>query len=349
MASTAAHDASQSSGTGPAGGTFDIVQSYHAHLTSSPDIPMPIASIFALCDLITSVPSNTTSELSSLLNTYSAHLKESLPDPVPPTAGLDLFIKLVNSMQWDATSTSDFVAQKHKLVELAREYAEFTVPSCRERIVEQALPFIRDGAVILTHSYSRVVMQILLAAHKRRRGIRVYVTEARPSGLGLKTHARLVEAGVATIVITDSAAAALGEKIDFVLVGAEGVCESGGVLNAVGTLGVALVAKSFGKPFYVAAESYKFLRLFPLSQFDLAPSHPVLTFDKNGDQADAARQGGKSDQRGNKIMTTGMEKRNPAVDYTLPTYVTFIFSDVGALRPSGVGEALLAVYGGDAD
>lgn len=55
------------------------------------------------------------------------------------------------------------------------------------------------------------------------------------------------------------------------------------------------------------------------------------------------------------------------VDYTLPgqcciaschflslivlltELVTFIFSDVGSLRPSGVGDALLAVYGGNAD
>ena len=36
---------------------------------------------------------------------------------------------------------------------------------------------------ILTHSYSRVVTQALLHAHTRKR-ISVYVTEARPRGLG---------------------------------------------------------------------------------------------------------------------------------------------------------------------
>lgn len=36
---------------------------------------------------------------------------------------------------------------------------------------------------ILTHSYSRVVMKTLLRAHERKR-ISVYVTEARPRGLG---------------------------------------------------------------------------------------------------------------------------------------------------------------------
>jgi len=42
-----------------------------------------------------------------------------------------------------------------------------------------------------------------------------------------------------------------------VLVGADGVVESGGIINMMGTYQIALVAKSMNKPVYVAAESYK--------------------------------------------------------------------------------------------
>lgn len=51
-----------------------------------------------------------------------------------------------------------------------------------------------------------------------------------------------------------------------VLVGAEGVVENGGVINKLGTYQIALCAKMLNKPFYVAAESYKFARLYPLNQ-----------------------------------------------------------------------------------
>jgi translation initiation factor 2B subunit (eIF-2B alpha/beta/delta family) len=51
-----------------------------------------------------------------------------------------------------------------------------------------------------------------------------------------------------------------------VLLGAEGVVENGGVINKLGTYQIALCAKSLNKPFYVAAESYKFARLYPLNQ-----------------------------------------------------------------------------------
>jgi translation initiation factor eIF-2B subunit alpha len=37
---------------------------------------------------------------------------------------------------------------------------------------------------ILTHSYSRTVIQALLKAHQQNKRIKVYVAEARPQGLG---------------------------------------------------------------------------------------------------------------------------------------------------------------------
>ena len=46
-------------------------------------------------------------------------------------------------------------------------------------------------------------------------------------------------------------------------------------------------------------------------------------------------------------MTPEMEALNPLIDYTLPELVTFIVSDIGILTPSGVSDALLAVYGGN--
>ena len=60
--------------------------------------------------------------------------------------------------------------------------------------------------------------------------------------------------------------AALHCSVDLVLVGAEGVVENGGVINKLGTYQIALAAKCLNKPFYVAAESYKFARLYPLNQ-----------------------------------------------------------------------------------
>lgn len=87
------------------------------------------------------------------------------------------------------------------------------------------------------------------------------------------------------------------DNVDFVLVGSEAVVESGGLINAVGSNQMAIIAKAANKPFYALAErldrilcsskrdllqylcSYKFHRLFPLSQYDLPTHNPsILSF-----------------------------------------------------------------------
>ena len=170
---------------------------------------------------------------------------------------------------------------------------------------------VSDSPQILTHSFSRVVTQALLHAHARKR-ISVYVTEARPRGLGcadflfrprcyplfnsLKTYEILTAVGIPCTVVLDSAVAYVMDKVDFVLVGSEAVVESGGLINALGSNQMAIIAKAQNKPFYALAErwfprivtlhdelteaiSYKFHRSFPLSQYDL-PTHNsrILSF-----------------------------------------------------------------------
>ncbi|CAO1615730.1 unnamed protein product [Jaminaea pallidilutea] len=336
--------------------SFDIVAAYHRHLSSSPSLPHPIAAINALCDLITHSTSSisTVSELISLIQIHSTHLKSSLANPVPARAGTDLFSRFVISMDWrEDVVQGGFEGNKERLVQVAREYCDKTVPACRRRICQRSNVFIREGAVILTHSYSRVVMQLLLeAAHFHRNTISVYVTESRPGGLGLKTYQELTAAGIPATLVLDTAVGYVMNRVDAVLVGSEGVAESGGLLNAVGTYQLSLVAKSLGKPFYAAAESYKFLRLFPLSQSDLPTTKPILPLPAATKSTIATSTPTKQNQKashdsGAKIMTREQEELNPEVDYTPPEYVTAILSDVGVLTPGGVADALLTTFGGD--
>ncbi|KAJ4887546.1 NagB/RpiA/CoA transferase-like superfamily protein [Raphanus sativus] len=63
-------------------------------------------------------------------------------------------------------------------------------------------------------------------------------------------------------LLLDSAVAYSMDEVDMVFVGADGVVESGGVINMMGTYQIALVAHSMNKPVYVAAESYKDGKLF---------------------------------------------------------------------------------------
>lgn len=49
------------------------------------------------------------------------------------------------------------------------------------------------------------------------------------------------------------------DKVDFVLVGSEAVVESGGLVNAVGSNQIAIIARAANKPFYALAERYFYI------------------------------------------------------------------------------------------
>lgn len=72
----------------------------------------------------------------------------------------------------------------------------------------------------------------------------------------LKTYETLTAAGIPCTVVLDSAVAYVMDRVDFVLVGSEAVVESGGLINAVGSNQMAIIAKAASKPFYALAERY---------------------------------------------------------------------------------------------
>uniref|UniRef100_T1L061 EIF-2B GDP-GTP exchange factor subunit alpha n=1 Tax=Tetranychus urticae TaxID=32264 RepID=T1L061_TETUR len=131
------------------------------------------------------------------------------------------------------------------------------VVNCTQKIVKYGHPFIYEGSNILVHSYSPVVLETFLFVKK----------------LGKRfSH------GIQCSLILDAAIGHFIEKVDMVMVGADGVVENGGIINKIGTYPLALCAKAFNKPLYVLAESYKFIRHYPLNQADIP--QPIRGSDK---------------------------------------------------------------------
>ncbi|KAI0031832.1 IF-2B-domain-containing protein [Vararia minispora EC-137] len=341
---------------------FDIYATYQRAL-SDPKISAPLAAILALTELISRSEAGTMFELVKALNDGAEALSKRAPNPIGLNAGCELFIAFVTLFPHESASFPDL---KKELVRQGQEYASQAL-NFRAKVAEQTLGFIKDDSVILTHSYSRVVMQALLHAHKRKR-ISVYVTEARPRGLGLKTCDELTAAGIPCTVVLDSAIAYVMDKVDFVLVGSEAVVESGGLINAVGSNQMAVIAKAENKPFYALAESFKFHRLFPLSQYDLPTHKPgILSFPQPALSLEAklsASQGRPGPDPSSikpkmipaapqslpyteqRTMTPEQIAKNPDVDYTRPDLISLVFSDVGILTPEGVSQYLVGMFAG---
>lgn len=74
--------------------------------------------------------------------------------------------------------------------------------------------------------------------------------------VSLRTYGELTAAGIPCTIVLDSAVSYVMDKVDFVLVGSEAVVESGGLINAVGSNQIAIIAKAANIPFYALAERF---------------------------------------------------------------------------------------------
>ena len=142
---------------------------------------------------------------------------------------------------------------------------EEDIDVCR-RLGENGLTLVKPGFGLLTHCNAGQLATVrygtatapMYLGHARGYGFHVYCDETRPLLQGARlTSFELSSAGIDTTLICDNMAASVMKKglIDAVFVGCDRVAANGDAANKIGTLGVAILAKHFGIPFYVVAPS----------------------------------------------------------------------------------------------
>ena len=146
--------------------------------------------------------------------------------------------------------------------------------------------------------------------------------ETRPLLQGARLTAYELSAAGADVTLQcdDMAASAMAEGlIDIVITGADRIAANGDAANKIGTLGLAVLAKHYGIPFYIAA---------PFSTIDLA------TPDGSGivvEQRDASEVTELWYAR--RMAPEGVKVRNPAFDVTDHSLITGIITEKGIARP----------------
>ncbi|NXV96648.1 EI2BA factor, partial [Calonectris borealis] len=303
----------------------DLIETFRAQLRDDPDVASAVAAIRALLGFLKQDRGETIqglrSSLLAAINTLSR-----VDSSVAVSSGGELFLRFISLTSLEY---SDYSKCKEIMIERGEIFLR-KVSLSRNKIAKLCHPFIRDGARILTHAYSRVVLRVLEAAVESKKRFSVYVTESQPDQAGQvlinlqKMAKALRKLNIPVTVILDAAVGYIMEKVDLVLVGAEGVVESGGIINKIGTNQIAVCAKAQNKPFYVVAESFKFVRLFPLNQQDVP--------DKFKYKADTLK------------TSQNLTEEHPWIDYTSPSLITLLFTDLGVLTPSAVSDELIKLY-----
>ena len=149
----------------------------------------------------------------------------------------------------------------------------------------------------------------------------VYSDETRPLLQGSRITAwEMQQLGVPTTVLCDNMAATLmsQKKIDAVIVGADRIASNGDVANKIGTHGLAIIARHFNVPFYVAA---------PTSTIDAnCPNGACIPIEQRDPRE-------VTNGLGRQTAPDGVEVFNPAFDVTPHELVTALVSENGIARP----------------
>jgi len=140
-----------------------------------------------------------------------------------------------------------------------------------------------SAKTILTISKSGTLIDVFKLWHKKRKNLKIILTESRPANEGKLMAKELLKCGLKVEMITDAMAGIFVPKADAVIIGADAVLKNGNVINKTGSLSLALLCKHFNKPFYVVATKSKFLNKKQYRINEESPdkvwkySHPNLT------------------------------------------------------------------------
>ncbi|XP_068100767.1 translation initiation factor eIF2B subunit alpha [Hyperolius riggenbachi] len=298
----------------------EVIEYFKRQLNEDSSVATAVAAIRTLLEFLKKDKGETIQGLIGSLKNATETLSK-VDSSVAVCSGGELFLRFITLTS--ELEHSDYDKCKQRMCERGELFLK-RISLSRDKITKLCCPFIKDGAKILTHAYSRVVLKVLQEAAAANKRFTVYVTESQPDLSGRLMADALQEINVPVTVILDAAVGYIMEKVDLVIVGAEGVVESGGIINKIGTNQMAVCAKAQNKPFYVVAESFKFVRLFPLNQRDV-PDNFKYKADTQQQQKD-------------------LMKEHPWIDYTSPSLITLLFTDLGVLTPSAISDELIKLY-----
>ena len=231
----------------------------------------------------------------------------------------------VRYMEWGVEG-AQWGSQKElgELVHGLSERLLSTLGAARKTIVEIGSRRVLPGTVVLTHCHSSAVSGILREAGRKGVDFRVVCSETRPVYQGRITARELLEAGIETTMIVDSAMRTFLKEADLVLVGADAITSEGNVINKIGTSQLALAANEARVPFYVAAELLKFDPQTVHGEYEAIEEREASEIWPDAPE--------------------GLRIRNPAFDVTRRGYIHGIICEEGVISPHSIVEAVRRRY-----
>ena len=207
--------------------------------------------------------------------------------------------------------------------QVSRQFLE-NLERSKEKIAAIGSKRISHHSRVLTHCHSSTVTSMLNRAKEEGKSFEVICTESRPVFQGRITAKEMLEAGIKTTLIVDSAVRYFMNEVDLVVVGADAITSEGNVINKIGTSMVALAAKEARTPFYVVSELLKFDPVTIHGDYEsIEERSPSEVWDD---------------------PPSGLVIRNPAFDVTRREFIHGIICEEGIVSPHSISELMSRKY-----
>ncbi len=285
----------------------------------------PAIGVAGAYGLLVAIQNKTALEKTDFLKEVEAKayfLESARPTAVNLKWALDRMVKSANAFSGD-----DSTAMYKNLEEEAIRIHEEDVQLCLKMGINGE-PLIKEGMGVMTHCNAGALATTgigtatapMYLAHQNGVQFRVYSNETRPLLQGARlTSWELQQSGLDVTLLTDNMAAHIMSQglIDLVITGTDRVAANGDVANKIGTHGVAILAKHFGIPYYVAC--------------------PYSTIDLN------SREGNEiviEERKAEEVTHFGLRRtapkkmkvRNPAFDVTPNELVTGLITEKAIIK-----------------
>jgi hypothetical protein len=198
-------------------------------VSTSPAVALPVAAIRSLLCVIQRTKAETMMGLQKELKLASDAMLEFANSPsntlilggrshIALASGCELFMKYITRCFLELPDFKECMSQ---IISRGQRFSDISL-AARDRIAVVGKAFIREGATVLTHGMSSVVSNLLIQAAQETH-FNVIILEGRPDASGAKAAKEIYsKAGIETTVVLDSAVGYVMEKVDIVIVGAEG-------------------------------------------------------------------------------------------------------------------------------
>ncbi|MFD1927477.1 S-methyl-5-thioribose-1-phosphate isomerase [Sporosarcina siberiensis] len=278
-----------------------------------------IAGAYGLANAAQKYNANTINDFLQELQKDYVYLIGSRPTAVNLKWALNRLMSSVQNIE-SVTKAKSVLIQE--AINIHEEDEEF----CKS-IGEYALTLLNDKTKVMTICNAGSIatakygtaLALFHLGSERGKHFEVYACETRPVFQGARlTVWELQQSGVDVTLITDSMAAHTihSKGIEAIIVGADRIAANGDTANKIGTMNLAILAKAFDIPFYVAA---------PSSTFDLTinSGEEIIIEERNADEITII-----GEQR---ITPPNTKVFNPAFDVTPAKYITAIITEKGII------------------